>query len=309
MKNQRITHFNRYEAIAIFLVLTLLAMGDMLEIIPYFAPVVANPLFPFFHESHDLLALMVALYAAHKLSPAAGWGALAWFFIVHIPYAYMVFPNALPELFRLATVIAAAIIGIRIIAIRSRLERQLEEPASDLEIQRAAALQRADELTILNGIAIVGVEATNVDTLIENAAQILKDALHPDYFDIGMVEESSDMLRVYNSTLTANSERLMLPLGKGVTGQVIATGKSIRVPDVRLEPAYLAVNPEVLSELCVPLKVSEKVIGLINIESKHLDAFSEADEYLMTTFAGQLVNAIEKVRLFQLAHRHAQRST
>ncbi len=306
MQNQQTTHPNRFGVITIFLVLTLLAMGDMLEIIPYFAPVVASPLFPLFHESHDLLALMVALYAAHKFSPVVGWGALAWFFIVHIPYAYMVFPNALPELFRLATVIAAAIIGIRIIAIRSRLETQLNELATDLETQRSAAFRRADELTILNGIAIVGVEADNVDTLIENAAQILKDALHPDYCDIGMVEESSDMLRVYNSTLTANSERLILPLGKGVTGQVIATGKSIRVPDVRLEPAYLAVNPEVLSELCVPLKVSENVIGFINIESKHLDAFSEADEYLMTTFAGQLVIAIENVRLFQIAQRHAQ---
>ena len=306
MKSQRITHFNLYEVIAIFLVMTLLAMGDILEIIPYFAPIVANPLFPYFHEIHDLLALLVALYAAHKLSPIAGWWAVAWFFFLHIPYAYIVFSSESPELMRLIIMIIVTLFGVRIIAIRSRLETQLNKLATDLETQRTAAFQRAEELSILNGIATVGVEATSVDTLIENAAQILKDALHPDYFDIGMVEESSDMLRVYNSTLTANSERLMLPLGKGVTGQVIATGKSIRVPDVRLEPAYLAVNPEVLSELCVPLKVGEKVIGLINIESKHLDAFSEADEYLMTTFAGQLVNAIEKVRLFQLAQRHAQ---
>lgn len=306
MKNQRITHLNRYEILAIFLVLTSLAMGDTLEIIPYFAPVVASPLFPFFHESHDLLALMVALYAAHKLSPAVGWWAVTWFFVIHIPYGYVVFPTALPELVRLTMLIAAAIIGIRIIAIHSHLETQLNKLATDLETQRSAAFRRADELTILNGIAIVGMEADNVDTLIENAAQILNNALHPDYFDIGMVEESSDMLRVYNSTLTANSERLVLPLGKGVTGQVIATGKSRQVPDVRLEPAYLAVNPEVLSELCVPLKVSENVIGFINIESKHLDAFNEADEYLMTTFAGQLVIAIEKVRLFQLAQRQAQ---
>lgn len=101
MKNQRITHFNLYEVIAIFLVLALLAMGDILEIIPYFAPIVANPLFPYFHEIHDLLALMVALYAAHKLSPAAGWWAVAWFFFLHIPYAYIVFSRESPELIRL----------------------------------------------------------------------------------------------------------------------------------------------------------------------------------------------------------------
>lgn len=306
MNNQRVTRLNRYEIIAFFLVMTLLAMGDILEIIPYFAPVVANPLFLYFHESHDLLALMVAFYAAHKYSPAVGWGGVAWFVVIHIPYAYMAFPNELPELVRLAILIVSAIFGFRIIAIHSHLETQLNELATDLEIQRTAAFQRADELTILNGIAIIGVEATNVDTLIENTVQILESALHPDYFDIGIVDEAAGMLRVYDSTYTANRECLMLPLGRGVTGQVVATGKPRRIPDVLLEPVYLTVNPDVRSELCVPLKIGARVIGLINVESKRLDAFSEAEERLMATFAGQLAIAIEKVRLFQLAQRQAQ---
>jgi len=306
MKNQRITHLNRYKVIAIFLVLTLLAMGDMLEIIPYFAPVVASPLFLFFHESHDLLALMVALYAAHKLSPAIGWWAVTWFFVIHIPYAYVVFPNALPELIRLAILTVSAIFGVRIIAIRSHLETQLNELATDLETQRSAAFRRADELTILNSIATVGVEATSVDTLIENAIQIIDNVLHPDYFGVGLVDSAAGVLRVFRSTRTAHGERLMIPLGQGVAEQVLTTGKPWRIPDVSREPIFHSVNPDVRSELCVPLKVGERVIGLINIESKRLDAFSEADERLMTTFAGQMVIAIEKVRLFQLAQRQAQ---
>jgi light-regulated signal transduction histidine kinase (bacteriophytochrome) len=46
----------------------------------------------------------------------------------------------------------------------------------------------------------------------------------------------------------------------------------------------------------VPLKVGEHVLGVINIESAQLDAFSEADERLLLTLAGQLAPAIERLR-------------
>ena len=306
MQNQRITRLNRYAIAAIFLALTLLAMGDLLEIIPYFAPLVANPLFLFFRETHDLLALTVALYAAHKLSPAIGWWGIAWFIVLHIPRAYMVFPNELPELTRLIVLSAVAGFGIHIIAIRNRLVTQLNELAGDLETQRAAAFRRADELTILNGIATIGVEATSVDALIEDAVRLMDSALHPDYFDIDLVDEAAGMLRLYRTTDTVERDRLTIPLGKGVTGRVLTTGKIQRISDVSLEPAYLAVNLKAQSELCVPLKIGERIIGMINIESKRLDAFNETDEHLMSTFADQLVTAIEKVRLLQSEQRHAQ---
>ena len=308
MKNQRLAHFSLYQAIVVFLMLTLLAMGDILEIIPYFAPIVANPLFPYFHEIHDLLALMVALYAAHSLSPKAGWWAIAWFFCLHIPYAYGVFPRESPELTRLIILISVAIFGVRIIAIRSRLATQLNELATDLEIQRAAALRRADELTILHGIATLGVEATSVDTLVENAIQIIDNVLHPDYFGVGLLDPAAGGLRVFRSQHTAQGESLTMPMGQGVAGQVLTTGRPRRIPDVSREPIFHSVNPDVRSELCVPLKVGERVIGLINIESKQLDAFSADDERLLGTFAGQMVTAIEKVRLLQLAQRRAQES-
>ena len=306
MQNQQITHSNRYIIAAIFLALTLLALGDMLEIIPYFASFVANPLFPFFHETHDLLALTVALYAAHKLSPTVGWWGIGWFLVMHIPYAYIVFPNELPELTRLVVLSAVGSFGVYIIAIRNRLVTQLDKLARDLDAQRAAAFQYADELTILNGIANIGVEATSVDILIEDAIRVINSGLHPDYFDIGLVDEAAGMLHVYRSTVVDDMDSLMIPLGKGITGRVLATGKIQRISDVSLESIYLAVNPQTQSELCVPLKIGEHIIGVINIESKQLNAFDESDEWLMMTFADQLVTAIEKVNLFQSEQRHAR---
>lgn len=304
MENKPNARGNLFVLVGIFLVLTFLALGDAPETVPSFGPVVSHPLFPFLHESYDTLALLLLVYAAHKLSPVAGWVGAAWFIALHINHLIIIFPNDVPGLVQLAIFLAAAILGIRIIIIRNRLEKQLKDLVIEKESKRSAAFQRADELTILNGIATMGVEATNVDKLIEDSAQIIDCALHPDFFDIAIVDEAAGMLRVYSATYKA--DRLILPLGKGVTGMVVATGKTSRIPDVSIEPTYLDVNPGVRSELCVPLKIGERVIGAINIESKKPNAFTEAYENMMTIFAGQLVTAIERVRLFQSEQRHAQ---
>lgn len=289
-----------------FLILTVLAGGDLLEVIPRFSTLVAHPLFPFYHEAHDLLALIVVLYAAHKISPAIGFRAILWFLALHIPYAYLVFPDQLPEMVRLGVMIIAGLLGIRIIAEQSRLAMQLNELAGELETQRSVERRRADEMSILNRIATVGIDAMNVDLLLEEAVQLIDETLHPDFFGVGLVDEALGVMRVHRSTRLIQGERLTFPLGRGIAGQVIETGEPRRIPDVSREPAYVSVNSGTHSELCVPLKVGKRVIGMINIESVQPGFFSEDDERLMMTFAGQLATSIERVRLFQAEQRQRQ---
>lgn len=291
---------------AVFIIVTLLAAVDLVEVIPLFAPVVASPWFPFLHNVHDLLALMVALYAAHKLSPAVGLTAVALFLVVHIPYALIVFHEKLTELIRLAVLTIAALFGVIIITVRRRLEAQLNMLAADLETQRAAEHRRVGELAVLNRVATAGVEENTIDGVIERAIQIIGDTYYPaDYFGIGLVDKAAGALSFWRSTLSMHEERMKIPLGQGVAGQVVSTGRPWRVPDVGSEPAYRAVYPDTRSELCVPLKVEQSVIGIINVESTRLDAFSKDDERLLVTCAGQLATAIEKARLYDKAERRA----
>ncbi len=298
---------DRLAVAAVFVSLTVLATGDLMEIIPVFAPLVANPLFPFFHQTHDLLALMVALYAAHKLNRVVGYWAVAWFVALHVPYAITVLENELPELLRLGVLSSAALFGVHIIAERKRLESQFDKITADLEAQRVAERRRADELDALYSIAAIGVETTSEDTLVKHAIEIIGNLFYPaDYFGIGLIDKVTGVLRVCRSTRNIREERLTIPLEQGVVGRAIATGKAWRISDVSREPLYLSVNPSVRSELCVPLKAGERVIGAINIESMRLNAFGEADERLMMAFAGQLATAIERVRLFEAEQRRAQ---
>jgi GAF domain-containing protein/ActR/RegA family two-component response regulator len=94
-------------------------------------------------------------------------------------------------------------------------------------------------------------------------------------------------------------------LGEGICGIVAAEGKAQRVADVLQDPDYLNIDPSTRSELCVPLKIGERIIGVINAESAQVGAFTETDERLLSTLAGQLATAIDRLRAESAMRRRA----
>lgn len=185
------------------------------------------------------------------------------------------------------------------VVFRDITERKLAEKAIQWQLKN---------LTALHGVATAGAEATSVDELIERISQIIGQTVDSDNFSVGLVDKEANLLRLYRSYRRISDQpgRDSIPLGRGIVGQVVATGEPKRIPDVSQEPAYVEFYPGVSSELCVPLKVGEEVIGVINAESIQLNAFSEADELLLMTIAGQLATAIDRIRLFETTRRRAE---
>jgi len=89
----------------------------------------------------------------------------------------------------------------------------------------------------------------------------------------------------------------------GVVGQVAQTGEMIYLADVTREPRYIAGNPQVRSELALPLLVRNEVFGVLDIESEQPDSFSEGDIQLLNAFASQAAIAIENTRLYTAERR------
>jgi signal transduction histidine kinase/putative methionine-R-sulfoxide reductase with GAF domain/ActR/RegA family two-component response regulator len=166
--------------------------------------------------------------------------------------------------------------------------------------------QQLQELTILQAVATAGAQATEEDALIERATQIIGENLYSDNYGLLLIDETGKFLRPHPSYHElSGKENTPIPVGMGICGKVATLGKPIRVGDVSLEPAYLQVDPETKSELCVPLNIAHRVIGVINVESRRLDAFSPTDEHILETVAGQLVTAIERLRAEETIHRRA----
>lgn len=88
-------------------------------------------------------------------------------------------------------------------------------------------------------------------------------------------------------------------VGEGLSGWVMQTGELMRVGNVREHPQFADTHPNIKSGIYAPLKIAERIIGSISVESETLNAFSEQDERLLATFAAQAAVAFENARLYQ----------
>ncbi|NOY99741.1 MAG: PAS domain S-box protein [Chloroflexi bacterium] len=102
-------------------------------------------------------------------------------------------------------------------------------------------------------------------------------------------------------------QRMISTPGQGLSGLAVQSGRSIRSGDVTSDPRYVETYPDIRSGLYVPIKSGESVLGVISIESEKPDAFSEADERLLSIVAGQMASALENARLFAAEYRRAVR--
>ena len=80
-----------------------------------------------------------------------------------------------------------------------------------------------------------------------------------------------------------------IPLGKGVCGTAFVTRQTLRVPDVHAFSGHIACDSESASEIVIPLSNrSGKLIGVIDLDSKKPDRFSEDDQAGLEMIAAAL---------------------
>jgi PAS domain S-box-containing protein len=165
--------------------------------------------------------------------------------------------------------------------------------------------KRLEELTILYEIAKISTSASlNMDQMLAKIVDNLTNLFKFEYLGIFLIEENTKRLIPHISYKSHHHPieqigGLGLCLGKGITGWVAEKGEPLRVNDVREDARYVCGNENISSEMCVPLKVGQKVIGVIDTQSKDLNAFCEDDLRLLNIAAGQIAAIIENVRLYE----------
>ena len=99
--------------------------------------------------------------------------------------------------------------------------------------------------------------------------------------------------------LPPDAARLRLRVGEGITGWVARTGKPARVNDVKSDQRYIMVQPNVRSELAVPLEVQGEVRGVLNMDSDRPEAFSAGDQELLEALAVEAAKVIHNTWLYE----------
>ena len=127
---------------------------------------------------------------------------------------------------------------------------------------------------------------------------------------VRLMRASSGSVALFNPTtgfleidvshgLPPNALQLRLRLGEGITGWVARAGKPARVGDVSKDPRYIMVQPNVRSELAVPLEVNGELRGVLNVDSEQPEAFSAADQELLEALAQQAARVIHNTWLYE----------
>ena len=160
---------------------------------------------------------------------------------------------------------------------------------------------RSELLDFLLEVSTVASSTLDLDTLLDTVIGMVRDVIR---FDIGAILLYSDRyggLRVRRAI--GLSQELMadltIPLNEGITGVAAALRKPVNVGDVSAEPRYLAIVDAVKSELAVPLFMQDRVLGVIDLQSTQLNAFTNEDVQLIQLIASRVIYAISNARMFR----------
>jgi len=107
---------------------------------------------------------------------------------------------------------------------------------------------------------------------------------------------------------TSNHKGQVLRIGKdGMVGYVAATGQMRYAPDVSKDPYFIACEPEIRSEVAIPLEIAGKVIGVFTASHRELNAFPLEQIRLLQSLCSHLALAVENAQLVQQERRERER--
>ena len=165
--------------------------------------------------------------------------------------------------------------------------------------------ERAELLDFLLSVADATSETLDLDRLLANVVNIVKEVIPADLFAILLYSEKAHGLKIRYSIGHREEvvRNLIVPLGEGITGAAAATRLPIMVDDVRGDLRYISALDAVRSELAVPMIARGKLVGVIDVQSTRIKAYTEHDRALLRLLASRVAVSIDNARLYRRVDR------
>jgi sigma-B regulation protein RsbU (phosphoserine phosphatase) len=165
--------------------------------------------------------------------------------------------------------------------------------------------ERAELLDFLLEVSRVTSETLDLDRLLANVASIVKVVTPYDLFAIFLYSDKSHGLRMryaigHREELVRS---LVIGLAEGVVGAAADSREPVLVDDVRTDPRYLNALDAVRSELAVPMIARGRLVGVIDLQSTRLRAYSDQDRRIMRLIASRVAGSIENASLYRRVDR------
>lgn len=183
------------------------------------------------------------------------------------------------------------------------------EKETDNRISRIADLSLVDKLRMLLDITTKISRSADLEEVLNLVMDTLSSLLDYDAAGIYIIEHTdrdvnpyifkSKVVRGYDISFELVEPKLRM--GEGFIGHVAQTGTPIISPDVTKDPRYFAARKPTRSEMVAPIISNDRVIGAFDLESDHLDAYTEDDLSVLQLLASQVAIIIEKAKLHEQA--------
>jgi len=176
-----------------------------------------------------------------------------------------------------------------------------------------ARLFRAERQYVetLETLAEIGREMSSIldlDVLLTRIASLTKRLIDYRTFGILLVNETTAELEMkFAVRYGEDASEKRIKLGRGLVGWAALHKEPVLVADVSQDPRYINLVPDVRSELVIPMLIKDRCIGVFDLESPELDAFTKEHKELLTLLASQAAVAIENARLYEEVRRNEER--
>jgi len=167
--------------------------------------------------------------------------------------------------------------------------------------------RKVEEITLLFEIGTYLSSMLNLDELLKRSVQLIRRSFGFYYIGIALINNEDSVLELKNfdSTGKVKPKKTKLSLDKGLLGWVIQHGVPIRIGDVMKDPRYIKGIEGICSEMVIPLKRKNIILGVIDIGSKEINAFNDRNQILTVQIARLLSVSIENAMLYTKVGRLA----
>ncbi|MFZ5878151.1 MAG: diguanylate cyclase [Chloroflexota bacterium] len=183
-------------------------------------------------------------------------------------------------------------------------ELQIQESERRIRAMFALSERREQERALLDRVRTTLANELDLAVILRTVVEAIAETFGYTLVSLYLLKDERLLLQHQVGYDTVIPEIL---ISEGVSGRVVRTGRAVLIEDAHADPAFLEAMQEIVSEVCVPLSVEGRVIGILNVESFRGVTLTEADLELMTALSENVSVAIQRARLYTQARDAEER--
>ncbi|WKZ35575.1 MAG: GAF domain-containing protein [Anaerolineales bacterium] len=176
---------------------------------------------------------------------------------------------------------------------------------------------RIRQLNLVREVSTQIANVLNLDELAARVTGLIQKTFNFYYVAIFTLEPNSNALRFRSSAVASRKGRrkasiaLEVEVGQGLIGEAVQHGNQIVCDDVQADSRYRFIDslPETKSEVVIPLKIEDRVLGVLDVQSNQHGAFHPNDLLILHALADNIARAVDGARLYGDLRRRADQLT